>query len=520
MDKKIFKFDIDLSSLPQNGETRPFSIVADKDAEFILEIKNEDDYYYNFTTNAFQSSKSDLKGIVTSGKYNGNINFPVIGDDDQYDISLYALPGTSHADYKEVRFLDNTIDINSSEGSNSLMLKKVIYQYTDLTLTITPFSLSGNIEVASVTSPTITVSRGKSKPKTKFQAIFSVSTATKSYRILNQPNAQDVFSFVEPVVGSAPIALPDENIYPTRTAQANVNASAVENSDTVVMEENVSAAVFVGDKVTGFTAAADTVVVTVTNVSADTLTLSQNISVGAGVTLSFFSQKNFRWPLNNFVHLAANGTYIKDGTNITRISDYSTSTIINENTANETSIAKVSEQATDVVGNTPTVTNGVITAQAGNVIFADQQLLTFAGNTLKMGGYGLRELLRVYDYDATITGLTAELTTISTTTTAAVNNSTSVPIASRNGIIDSVSVCSGIGIDASVANPTVSSGAGSVSGAGTVVLSAVQTLEKGRTLTFTGAGQQVTITGFIEIAKAGTASQTLRFDVDKFISIT
>ena len=122
MEKNIFKFDIDLSSLPQNGEARPFSIVGEKDAQFILEITNEDDYYYNFTTNAFQSSKSDLRDTITSGAYKGNIRFPVISDNDHYDISLYAVPGTVHADYQEVRFLDNSIDINSSTGSNSLML--------------------------------------------------------------------------------------------------------------------------------------------------------------------------------------------------------------------------------------------------------------------------------------------------------------------------------------------------------------------------------------------------------------
>ena len=39
-------------------------------------------------------------------------------------------------------------------------------------------------------------------------------------------------------------------------------------------------------------------------------------------------------------------------------------------------------------------------------------------------------------------------------------------------------------------------------------------------ITFTGTGIEVTITGYIEIIKSGTANQTLRFDVDKFLSIT
>jgi hypothetical protein len=112
------------------------------------------------------------------------------------------------------------------------------------------------------------------------------------------------------------------------------------------------------------------------------------------------------------------------------------------------------------------------------------------------------------------------LTEVSTTTTAAVNNSTSVPVTSRNGILDDVSTVSGIGIAADVANPTVDTGAGAVSGAGTLVLTAAQTLEDGATLTFANAGLVATITGNIKIIKAGTAAQTLRFDIDKFLSIT
>jgi len=95
-----------------------------------------------------------------------------------------------------------------------------------------------------------------------------------------------------------------------------------------------------------------------------------------------------------------------------------------------------------------------------------------------------------------------------------------VPIASRNGILDSVSTASGIGIDASSVNPTVASGAGSVSGAGTVVLNVAQTLESGITLTFAGAGQTAIITGNVEVIKAGTANATLRFDVERLVSIT
>ena len=86
-----------------------------------------------------------------------------------------------------------------------------------------------------------------------------------------------------------------------------------------------------------------------------------------------------------------------------------------------------------------------------------------------------------------------------------------------NGILNGTSTVSGIGINPALADPTVNSGA-NATGSGTIVLSAAQTLEDGITLTFSGAGKTATITGEIEILKAGTASATLRFDVEKLLT--
>ena len=68
-------------------------------------------------------------------------------------------------------------------------------------------------------------------------------------------------------------------------------------------------------------------------------------------------------------------------------------------------------------------------------------------------------------------------------------------------------------------SPTVVSGAGSVTGAGTIVLSAAQTLESGRMLTFPGAGTVATITGFLKVNSAGNKDVTLRFDLEKFLTM-
>ena len=67
--------------------------------------------------------------------------------------------------------------------------------------------------------------------------------------------------------------------------------------------------------------------------------------------------------------------------------------------------------------------------------------------------------------------------------------------------------------------PKVASGAGSVTGAGTIVLSAAQTLENGATLTFPGAGTIATITGNIKVNNVGNEDVTLRFDLERLLTM-
>ena len=63
------------------------------------------------------------------------------------------------------------------------------------------------------------------------------------------------------------------------------------------------------------------------------------------------------------------------------------------------------------------------------------------------------------------------------------------------------------------------SGAGSVTGAGTIVLSAAQTLDNGAELTFPKAGTIATITGNIKVNKVGNENITLQFDLEKLLTM-
>ena len=132
---------------------------------------------------------------------------------DQYDVFLFAENGTKHADYNEVRFGDNTIDINSSTGSDSFLLRKIIYQTLDVELTlsaVTPNSLT--VFSGTVSTPqTITTQIDKNTGKIPFSIPVTAGT-THSLRIDRIPTIDDMALFVTRTIGSAPIAIEGEDV--------------------------------------------------------------------------------------------------------------------------------------------------------------------------------------------------------------------------------------------------------------------------------------------------------------------
>ena len=520
--KFIRSFDLDLSDLPATSELRRFNISGDKGAKFKLEIKdNTTGYYYNFVTNTFQADASSLEETISSNSYKGNITFPTItGSDDQYDIFLYAKPGTEHATYNEVRFGDGSIDINNSTGSNSLMMQKVIYQYAALTLTLNGYSIDNTTPGTSGGDITISINRGKPQAKTAFSLTYTAGT-TAAYRILKQPTSNDVLAFIEPVVGSAPIDLPGENIYPAVTAANKVVNGAVTSGDVVTMDDDFTGLWAVGDKITGnaaLDARTQSNAVTVKSINpsnAKQFQMSEAIAIDDDETLSFSNRMNYSWPITK-AHLVKQGMIIV-GLEDTSVSSYKDSITLFAGTKNEKKIIKNERPALSTFGKKPTVVKGLVTAQDGDVVFDKQQLLALAGDTLKIGGYGESEILRVYGWEVKFTNLAIALTAPTTTTTEATSAHATIAVADREGIINNVSTVSGVGIDSSAADPTLTTGGG-LDGAGDWIMSAVQTLENGTTLTVGNTGRVATITGNIEIVKPGTASQTLRFDVNKLLS--
>ena len=613
----ITGFDLDLSDLPATSERRRFNILGNRGAEFILEIKdNTTGYYYNFVTNVFQVSPSRLEEQIAGNSYNGSITFPAVtGGDDQYDVYLYAKPGTIHAAHSEVRFGDGSLDINNSTGSNSLMMQKVIYQYAALTLTLQGYSIGGTVPATpgGYGTDTISINRGKPQVKTAFS--FTTTAATNAaYRILKQPVANDVLAFIEPVVGSAPIDLPGENIYPavsdtdtvdgaTTTATKivmdnnvadnivfgdKITVETTDLTDTVngtvsgvkiVMDSNVATKMAVGDRVLGLRNVGDTTLVQVVALDPDgdnakefqidfvlgggaagsahggsTLTFQpkcnrQLFTVAAlnpdadnvkafsyvaddggggtfgvrdGATLSFSNRMNYSWPINNYADVLKEGMVLVPGTNVTAdtsVGVYEDTLILFEGTKEEKTIIKNTRPALSTLAKKPTVVKGLVTVQEGQIVFNKQQVLALAGDTLKVGGYGETEILRIYGWEVKFTDLAIALTAPTTTTTeaSAGGSSADIEVNSVEGVINNVSRVGGIGINSALQNPLITAGGGAT-GTGDWTMDAVQTLENGITLTVENTSRVATITGNIEIVKAGYADQTLRFDTNKLLS--
>ena len=612
-EKIIRSFDLLTNDVVAGGESRGFNIIGDIGAGFTLEITNEDTpkKYYNFQTRAFQTTKTGLDETLTKTNYNGTIVFPKVTDDDQYDIYLFAKAGTKHVDYAEVRFADGSLDINSSTGSNSLLLQKVIYQYLDVTVTIGTRSPTSAITIASATNSTITTSRNKHVGKTPFTITASVA-ADKEIKINRTLTGNDVVTYIDRTIGSAPVNINDEDLYPsvsdTDTVDGDFSAATLNK---IVMDNNVASNIVVGDKVTvATTLLTDTVdgtvssgvkvvmdnnvvtkmavgdritsssssstqdrlfdktVVTVAalnpdgdNVKEFSMSTAMAIADGAtltftpkcnrelftvaalnpdgdnvkefsvtgetdglgildGTTLSFSNRMNHRWPLDN-VHglregMKAIATNLLPGrgTNIARYEDTVT---VFEGEVGEYTYVKNSAKAIDTLQAKPTMSKGIVTAQTGNITFEQQQKLVLAGDAIRVYGYGYSMIESLSSYDITFSDLEVTLDTITTTTTAAVNNSTTIPVAEQGSIMDDISIMSGIGVNPAVVNPIVTNKA-AATGAGNLTVSAAQTLESGVTLTFGGAGRVATIKGNIEINKVGNSSATFYFDLDKFLT--
>ena len=407
------------------------------------------------------------------------------------------------------------------------MLMKKINQLVDAELTITPStpSSAAGLGSATIVSDVVTV---KGVPKTnKVPFTVSVTTANGKALTLNNTVSENDFLIGTTQVIGNPVVISSEDPFDQGQSARSADAvdGAVSSSTRIVIDTNVATKMVVGDKVTG-TGISSSIVLTVVSLNPDSdnakeFEVSEAVSIDDRVALTFTEPYYHRWEIPDSYNLSAG---IKaTGTNVvsdTFLSRYIRSTTAVDGVTKNVDIDIPAIVSADIIVESEVGRTGVFAySSAGILTFNKAQPLILAGDTVTFSAYGRNSISNYKGWDLEISDLKTTLTKPTTTTTAAVVNSTSVPVSSGNGIMDDVSTVSGINMASSVVDPTVTN-IGSYSGStATLTLSAAQTLESGETLTFNKAGQLVTITGKIKINKAGSAA-TLNLDLDRFITST
>ena len=542
--KVIKKVEFNSDSLPETGGKKIIDVIGDNESVFSIFVTNSSGEFYDFETHGFTSTQKILKNaVITGGRKDITVNFPSVittdivngdfsggataitmdtavatkmkvGDrvtgnavlnagsftvasldstnvfslsaaaaiddntplnfsgNESYEVTVVANAehNTVHANYSEVRHADNSIDINNSTGSNSANITKKIFQYKNNVVNIkaiTPNSLTTFTSFTFV-DETITINKRGGTVKVPFTITWTANAAKAVY-IKTQPTIEHMSTFVTRTVGAA--ALP-------------------------IVGEDVSGSTF------------------------------------------------YRWPLDNVVGLT-NRMRIAPGTNVTAfsiISDYIDETEIKSYSEEQlsrktttgprsqttplrgpissssllkTSYANVEVPGVEFTGD-PTVVDGVVTSQAGNIVLNKKQVDALKGDAIKIVADGPSLIKALTGYEFKVTTLKAELTKPTTTTVEAISAHATIRVADREGVINNVSKVSGIGIDSSVKNPTLTTGGG-LDGEGDWIMDTVQTLENGITLTLENTGRIVTITGEIEFTKIGDNDVDIFFDIEQFL---
>lgn len=507
--KKINDFKIDTSSIRGSGENRHFVLSGDANAVFSIEVLNEDGHYYNFYTKLFSATKSTLdKAVLRNGKYRNSILFPKITDDDHYDILVYAEPvyETEHKNYIEARRQDGVIDVNNSSGSESLMLTKKLFQYVDVTLTLSAISVNDLTPFGSTSVAGQTIDLASRKPGGKIPfTIVATAAATRNFSINRQPLEKDIVAFAVRTIGAAAIPIQNEDTSSSTYYKWPIdNIIGLQEGMLVKRATNVTNGTSIRRYVSEFETEYRP---TDEKTSSQQETIRQrNIRTQPTIQRSIYGSVSPERPAP-----------VQEMRSI-----YGTDAAPTGSTPSEiqrSTYYQVYEEAIQPTG-VITFTDDVPTSLAGNVVFSHQQADALKDDEVKIFGYGMQNIKSLTNYDLKFTDLKVELTLVTTTTTANTvgSSSTTVAITERAGIRDGASTVTGIGVDTASAVPTVSSGAGAVSGAGSIVLSAAQELESGITLSFGVTSRVATITGNIEIAAAGLADETIRFDLEKFLT--
>ena len=555
IEQKINYIDIDLKDIRNEGETRRFTISGDEYAIFSLEIfdSSATPNYYNFYTETWSTTPSRLNKISLNKSYTGSITFNNnSGSLKNYTLNLIAETAhnirTAHTKLNEARNPDNTININQSNGSNSNVLTKILYQDTLKTLRMSAIApslyepSSSTVDGATSSSNRIVID-GDATDQNLVKIgdkVTETGIAASLHALVTKinpdgDNTNEIeISISDSCTDGAAIAFT-----PPFNGMTPHDDDSTAGSDSFLVSSGNS---FKSTFSVSITPQSGRTFKVLRNPTVEDLCAYKTVTFGSAAIAiegeDVSASTYFRWPVDNIAGLETNmvldpartGTGANTSTPAI-ISDYITTKdeqqIKENNYGNYIDIANVNDVVEGAVDNyandvTAVDRNGRITAQAGNIIFDTKQADALKSDSgVRIFGYGKNGIKSLTGIDIDISDITVAFqgdgtnAAVSTTTSGAVSSSTTIGLASVNNISEGMEV-RGIGIATSTANPTVVSKSAST-GAANIVVSAAQTLESGQTLFFDNGSNNVTIRGTIEISNMGISDTTLFFDVEKFL---
>jgi hypothetical protein len=554
-EKVIKNFAINTKDVHSDGETRIFTISGDQGAIFSFEVYDDaaTRNYYHFDTKLFSSSKPNLCLEELNGPYSFSVKFPAATALHAYTIEITAHSvdniKTVHTRANEVRFPDNTINHNASTGSNSNILKKILYQDVVKNLYLScvapskyTASTSAIASGRGTTGTSLELTTGHAANRKRVEVGDKATSAgmEKEYHFLVtaiDPNGNNVD---EIGVNISATVLSEEAI----TFTPAFNGMTPHYKDTTTGRAALTAASG-GNLTTSFT-------ITCTALAGRTFSILRAPTINdlcAITTISFdvtgssyssISDEDtsgstlfYRWQIANIANLslgmsldpARTGTGLNTTTPAT-ISNYRTTKIIKSITKrkyctdiNDITVDDVFVDGVHDNGNLITAMDrtGRVTAQAGNIIFSAQQAAALDDDTgVRIFAYGAEQIRNATGMGITLSNVKVELTQVSTTASESITSASGLTFADVSNI-STASTIRGVGINPSLANPRVTLKS-AATGSGDITLDASNTIVSGQTYYFDGASNVATITGTITVSNMAIADTALFFDVERFLS--
>jgi len=550
IEKKITSFEFETRDVLNEGETRSFSIRGDEGAVFSLEIYDNTGKYYNFYTNTWSTTKAMLSKKSTSGGYSGSIAFDALPSDvlKTYTINLHAETvyniKASHVDYVEARNPDGSVNVNKSTGSNSTVLTKIIYQDHVKTLKLSCVAPSlyinstSHIDGNTLGSNRIVIDADATDTNIVQVGDKIISTGIDSARhalvTKVNPDGDNVNEIEMSVSDSATnnqtitFTPPFNSSTPSYTSTTGQDTFEVVAGGSLKSNFSITFTAQTGRTVSKIKTPTTEDLCAITTVTFDT---HKPIS-GEDVSSSTYH----RWPVDNIVGLgegmvldpARSGTGAQTTTPAI-ISSYKASSTSYEINNRKYAVDAKSTTTTDVhveaIDSTNTQASSVDrdgnpVVQEGDVVFSVQQGVDLRAQNVRIFAYGPDNIKKLTGIDVSVSNVDVTLNQISTTTTAAVINSTTIPVAEA-GNASTLSTLRGLNVTSVSAGRIVAPKVTSknvVSGAGNIVVASQQNLDNGQTIFFDGASNVATITGTIEISNMNSSDTTLYFDVERFLN--